>query len=114
MMVSTDFKKPPNNTMQWTALMLNRRLGEYDHDKSVCPPEGSTGKHSFTGSGYDLGRPVAFVTSGFRRLQESRRSSEKAAAFPAFPSGSEEPPAKGAEGAVAFSTRPWGWVGLML
>jgi len=33
---------------------------------------------------------------------------------PTFPSGSGEPPAEGAEGAVAFSTWPWGWVGSML
>jgi len=28
------------------------------------------------------------------------------------PSGFEEPPAEYAENAVAFSTRPWGWVGV--
>ncbi len=46
----------------------------------------------------------------------SWRLSEKAVGFPApaFPSGSGESPAEGAEGAVAFSTCLWGWVGFTL
>jgi hypothetical protein len=48
------------------------------------------------------------------RTAASYESSEKVSAFPpiqTFPSESEEPPA---EGAVAFSTCLWRWVGSML